>query len=114
MKSYSWIVLTNCTPGDEDAFESWYDDIHIPDLLRVPGIVSAKRSRITPEQTIMVGEQVQFTRSIAPAFRFLAIYTFHTDDPEAVLQEVVRRSGTSDMMLSPTLADAHTLLFQDN
>ncbi len=113
MKSYSWIVFTNCVPGTEKAFESWYDDIHIPDLLRIPGIMSATRSRVTPEQTIMVDGHVEFSRTTKPDYRYLAIYKFRTDDPEAVLREVARRAGTSEMELTEALADARTILFEN-
>lgn len=113
MKSYSWIVFTNCASGSDAQFESWYNDIHIPDLLRIPGIVSATRARVTPEQTVMVDGQVQFSRSVKPDFKFLAVYKFLTDDPEAVLNEVVRRAGTDEMVLSEAMTDAHTILFED-
>ena len=35
--------LSNAAEGREDEFRAWYDDVHIPDLLRIPGIVSARR-----------------------------------------------------------------------
>jgi hypothetical protein len=113
MKSYSWIVFTNCTPGSEQAFEAWYDDIHIPDLLRIPGIVSATRGRATPQQTLMVGGAVQYAPSVSADYRYLAVYKLRTDDPSAVLREVVRRSGTPEMELSDAMTDAHTILFED-
>jgi hypothetical protein len=40
------VVLTNPTPGGEAAFNRWYDEIHIPDVLNtIGGYVGARRFR---------------------------------------------------------------------
>src|SRR3546814_16369245 len=39
-----YIVLTNATPGDDEQFNDWYTNTHIPDVLAVPGFVAAQRS----------------------------------------------------------------------
>lgn len=113
IRNFNWIVLTNCTAGDDAEFNAWYDEIHVPDLLRIPGIVAVRRGRLTPEQTVMVDGKVQFTRAAELPFKYLAIYSLQTDDPQAVLEEVARRAGTPEMMLSETFAEAHTTLFED-
>lgn len=40
------VVLTNPTPGGDAAFNRWYDDVHIPDVLNtIGGYVGARRFR---------------------------------------------------------------------
>src|SRR3546814_6479308 len=41
-----YIVLTNATPGDDEQFNDWYTNTHIPDVLAVPGFVAAQRFRL--------------------------------------------------------------------
>src|SRR3546814_16340103 len=40
-----YIVLTNATPGDDEQFNDWYTNTHIPDVLALPGFVAAQRFR---------------------------------------------------------------------
>ena len=115
MARYSWFVFTNCTPGDDAAFNDWYNNVHVPDLLKVPGVVACKRSALSVPQTgndngtlFMCGIE-----EIAAKYRYAACYTFETDDPKWVLEEILRRAGTEDMLMSDTLADAYTILFED-
>jgi hypothetical protein len=44
--------------------------------------------------------------------RYLAVYSIETEDLLAVLEEVRLRAGTAEMILSPTLGEAHTLCFE--
>lgn len=37
------IVLVDIDPEVEDAFNAWYEDIHLPDILSCPGWLSATR-----------------------------------------------------------------------
>ncbi|HVX99111.1 MAG TPA: hypothetical protein VHA55_04900 [Pseudorhodoplanes sp.] len=37
------IVRVDIEAAHEDAFNRWYDDVHIPDLLSCPGWLSARR-----------------------------------------------------------------------
>lgn len=40
------VVLTNALPEQDDAFNAWYDDRHLPDLLeKVDGVLAAQRFR---------------------------------------------------------------------
>lgn len=79
------IALTNVVdPEDEPAFVRWYDEVHIPATLGLPGFVRASRYRLAPQQ-------------IAPAlaerlgYRHLVIYEIdvdQVDDARAALAEV--------------------------
>ncbi len=48
------VVQVNCTdPEKEKEFHDWYDNVHVPDVLGVPGIV-----RVTRFENVTPGEQV--------------------------------------------------------
>ncbi len=115
MARYSWFVFTNCTPGDDAEFNKWYDNVHIPDLLKVPGVIGCQRSELSVPQMgnadgtlFMCG-----TEEIGAKYRYCACYSIESDDPRAVLEDILSRSGTEDMLMTETLADAYTILFQD-
>jgi hypothetical protein len=40
---YVYLVESSVDPSHEAEARSWYDDLHIPELLTFPGIVSARR-----------------------------------------------------------------------
>lgn len=42
------LALTNSVPGREAEFNTWYDDVHVKDLVAVPGIVAAQRYVVVP------------------------------------------------------------------
>jgi hypothetical protein len=90
--SYKFLVLTNATPGMEDEFERWYRERHLPDVLDVPGFVSAQRFRLADAGS---GE--------LSGFEFLAIYDVESDDPQAALEQLRARAGTDRMVLSPAM-----------
>ena len=43
MAKYTFVVLTNAVEGKDDAFDEWYTNTHLGDVLAVPGFVSAQR-----------------------------------------------------------------------
>lgn len=46
------ISSTECEAGREAECHDWYDTVHIPDLLAIPGIVSAKRYATTASEGV--------------------------------------------------------------
>ncbi len=52
---YILVAFTNPVDGREEEFNEWYDRQHVPDVLEVPGFVSAQRfvcadSQMSPVQ----------------------------------------------------------------
>ncbi len=43
------VVATQCRPEDEEKFYTWYDEIHIPLLLKFKGLKKATRYKIIYE-----------------------------------------------------------------
>lgn len=93
MAKHVFVVMTNPT-GDRDAeFNKWYDNQHIPDVLRVPGFVAAQRFKISDAQ--MGGAKSQW--------RYLALYELESNDPAASIKELQARVGTSAMVMSDAI-----------
>ena len=115
MARYKWLVFTNAAPGREEAFNRWYDEVHIADLLRVPGIVGARRSELTQEQlTMETGDpELCGPERIGARHRFLAVYEIESDAPQQVLEEIRARANTAEMPITPDLAAAWTVLYRD-
>jgi hypothetical protein len=67
----------------EPAYDAWYDNVHIPDVLDVPGFVSARRFRIVDG-----GDD---------AHTFLTIYEIDADDVQATVKELYRRAQSGEM-----------------
>jgi hypothetical protein len=91
MARYTFVVLTNPTAGKEDEFNRWYDEVHVPEVLMVPGFTGASRLRLVP------GEDPQ------PAHRYLALYEIDSDDPQAVLTELQRRVTAGEIAMTDAL-----------
>jgi hypothetical protein len=93
MAKYTFVVLSNpTTPGQEAEYNEWYN-IHIPDVLNVPGFVAAQRFRLA---------DAQFADG-TPAHRYLALYEIDTDDIKGSLKELQKRVGTDDMVMSDAI-----------
>jgi len=99
-KKYTFLAFTNPAPGKEDEYNAWYEEHHLKDVINCPGFVSARRFRLATTQ-------FQFN-TVAPAYRYLALYEIETDDVEASLAEIVARAGGADMMMTDAI-DMSTL-----
>jgi hypothetical protein len=80
------IVFTNPKPGEDAAYNKWYDEVHLPDVLAVPGVRSAKRYRIA---TPGAGELKH---------GYLAIYELDGDYP-AVMEAMTARVESGQMVI---------------
>ena len=87
MAHYQLVVLTNAAAGRDEEFNAWYDGQHLPDVLSVPGFVSAQRFRLAPA-------------SGHTAWSYLAIYDVETDDPAKAMAELEARAASGQMAMS--------------
>jgi hypothetical protein len=78
---------SSAKPGRADEYSEWCRTQHFADVLRVPGVVTAKRFRVLPKSA---DEQA----------RFISLFELECDDPAAVVAEMRRRSGTAEMPAS--------------
>jgi hypothetical protein len=94
VETYYFFVFSNPVTGHEDEYNKWYNEQHAPDVVAVPGFVTAQR----------------FVKNDLPLYRmvdlqvpkYLVIYKIVTDDVNAVFAEVSRRLQTRETVISPT------------
>jgi hypothetical protein len=60
------------SPERTAEYKQWYDDVHIPDVLKVKGVKAASRYRVAPS---MGG-------GTPDGSQFMAIYEVEVDDPQ--------------------------------
>jgi hypothetical protein len=73
----------------EDEFNKWYDEVHIPDITSVSGVVSGRRFQKTG------GAE-------DGGYPYLAIYEIDSDDVDATMKELVDRSSDGTFVISET------------
>ena len=94
VETYYFFVFSNPVAGHEDEYNKWYNEQHAPDVVSIPGFVTAQR----------------FVKTDLPLYRmvdlqvpkYLVIYKIVTDNLEAVFAEVSRRLQTKETLMSPT------------
>jgi len=103
MGKYVLVVPSSAMPGRDDEYNAWYDDIHIHDLLAIPGIKSGRRFVPSPASPM------------PPPASYLAIYEIECDDPGAVMAELNRRAMAGEMQQSDAidLASAQLWVFEE-
>ncbi|KAA1423059.1 hypothetical protein FE697_013065 [Mumia zhuanghuii] len=69
------VVKTNPVGGREDEFNAWYSGQHVPEILRVPGFVGARRY-VALDQPVDDGGDA--------GFRYVAIYEIEGPVPDAL------------------------------
>jgi hypothetical protein len=92
MKEYVFVVYTRAKEGREAEFNKWYDEIHIPDILNLPGFVSARRF-----------QYVDVPTTDPSTHPYLALYTVKTDDIVAAQAALQAAANTPAMMLCDAL-----------
>ncbi len=91
MKALLVVYTEPSTAGHEAAYNRWYTEEHLPDVLAVPGYVRATRYRAIPGDCVIPQ-------------RYLSLYELDVADRaglQAVSDEHMRRIGTGEMRRSP-------------
>ena len=94
MAKHTFIVLSNPVESKESEYNDWYNRQHIPDVLNVPGFVSAQRFRLADTQMSRDGNRTH---------KYLADYEIETDDLAGTLQELRARGGTAEIVPSDAI-----------
>jgi hypothetical protein len=92
MADYKLVVMSNPLEGKEAEFNDWYDTRHLDDVLNVPGFHRAQR--LTTEAVIP---------GPPPAFRYVAIYDFVSDDIEKTMGYFLSIAGGEKMPIPPLM-----------
>lgn len=87
-----FVVFTNAVEGREDEFNQWYDEVHIPDVMKLDGVVSARRYELRSTERPELAPNPS-TR------RYVTIYEVERDG-NLVLADLISRAGTPDLEIS--------------
>lgn len=93
------MVFSNAADGQDDAFNTWYDEVHVPEVLAVDGVVAAQRYSLAIEDAPAAEGAPEVPPS---AHRYLAVYELK-GDPNAIMNDFVTQVMTGQMVLSETL-----------
>lgn len=84
MARFSFVVYSNPEAGREQEYNDWYSNQHMKDLLAIPGVIAARRFKISATQ---IREAVQ-------PYRYLAIYDIEADDVPGFIKELMLRTAS--------------------
>lgn len=103
MPRYKMIVMSRPTQGREAEYNDWYQNVHLGELVALPGFRSARRFRHA--RNLVEGE----------TYPYMSIYEIETDDIDAVLQhlrDTAERSGLT-MSDSLDLTDTSAVVYEE-
>jgi hypothetical protein len=103
VREYVYVVRSGPVAGGDEAYNDWYSNVHLADVLAVPGFVSAQRFRVADPSA-----------PDAPSPPYLALYTMRTDDPEGLLATLTNHveSGRMDMSEAFDTETVTTMLYE--
>jgi hypothetical protein len=78
------VVMTEPVAGRDDEFNEWYDNVHVPEMLKVPGVSAAQRFVAVPSNA-----------GVVPAQRYMTIYEFDVDIDDALSNLTEARPRTT-------------------
>lgn len=95
-ENFIQIVFSNPTPGKEHEFNEWYDNVHLPELLAIPGFVSAQRYDLLDAQIYRV------PGGFPPDHRYMCIYEM-TGNVDAIMTRVQQSVAAGDVHMADCL-----------
>jgi hypothetical protein len=90
MSKYTLVVWTNPSEGREAEYNDWYNNIHLAEVVSIPGFVAAQRYKLNKP---LMGE---------PYRPYLALYEMDVDNLEAA-GKAFELLGTTPMNMSDAL-----------
>ena len=92
---HKMVVFAKAKPDKVEAVAKWYDETHIPDMLAVPGLITAERHAMI---TVKQPEGL-------PQWDFMVVYEFEGADPMVALANL----GKAQVPLSDLMESTQTL-----
>jgi MoxR-like ATPase len=94
------IVLSNPIEGEDDRFNKWYDEVHVPEVLDVPGVIAAQRYDLAE---LKIPDDPDLPAQLPPpTHRYLVIYELDRA-PEDVMAGFLERVMSGKLSLGETL-----------
>lgn len=97
MARFHYAVLSQAAPGQEDEFIRWYQEQHLPDVLKMPGVVSGKLIKLDFQRVYDLE---------APNWTLLTLYELEGDDPGTIIDSLKAASGSDSMPSTDALTKA--------
>ena len=92
---HKMVVFAKAKEGQKEAVANWYDETHLPDMLSVPGLITAEmHSMMTVKQPDGL-----------PQWDFMVVYEFEGADPMVALTNL----GKAQIPLSDLMESTSTL-----
>lgn len=104
MPTATLLVFSDAVRGQESEYNDWYDDIHIPDVLRLPGVVSARRFRLSAEQ---------LDPALGPTTDYVAIYELDVEDLGTLREALLSAVQRGEMNMSSTVAGMNSFIYEE-
>jgi hypothetical protein len=98
MDKYILVVHSNATAGNDDAYNKWYDDIHLGEVLQITGFTAAQRFKVTGAPAA----------GGPPTHQYLAIYELETDTPQVSLDGLGKAVSSGKMTMSGAIDMTNT------
>lgn len=92
MNKYILVAQSACKPGMEAEYDDWYENVHRPDMLRIPGVKSCRRYDF---------EMAMFGPEGGPC---LAIYEVEAEDIASVVA-AMNKAGAEGAMRQTNALD---------
>ena len=94
MARFTYTVLSRAHPGKLDEFIDWYREQHLPDVTKMPGVLSGRIFRMDFQRVYDLE---------VPQWNLMTIYELECDDPETMVNGLRDASGSAVMPMTDTL-----------
>lgn len=97
--------------ADDAAYNDWYDHIHLPEVLALPGFNSARRYRMSEVQLPSQGG----LESVSRRFPSRYVATYEVEGPDLAAAAKALTEASSELTVSPAMAYDRTIavLFEE-
>ncbi|WP_116996707.1 DUF4286 family protein [Desertimonas flava] len=95
MARFKFVVLTRATDDRDDEFNSWYDAVHLPDVLAVDGAVGARRYRLAGDDK-------------SCPYTYLTLYDWDAESADAARASLAAATAAGLLPLDDVLDIDHT------
>ena len=90
------IVTSTFAPGREDEYNDWYDNVHLPEVVALPGFVAATRYKVSDAQMVPGTD----------ALPYCAVYELDSDDLGATVAGLGAAAGAGKLHMSDAITQA--------
>jgi hypothetical protein len=94
--THMMVAMTTPDPARDAEYNDWYWDRHMPDGLRLPGVISGERFKIRPDLS-----DAKFP------YQYMALYDMRIDDLAVHIKETNRVSRTPEMPVTDAVVKGY-------